>query len=69
MSRPTDKPYYRCPVEIKHNEAGDLEFHVTRRDGQVEVFPGPPGVTQITSNIEVFQPEGSDDVEIIFVSQ
>jgi hypothetical protein len=69
VSKHSDKPFYRCPVEIKPDARGNLEFHVTRRDGQIEVLPGPPGMTQITSNVEAIQREGSDDVEIMVAGQ
>ena len=63
---PTDKPYFKCPFELKQRRDGVREFHVTRRDGTIEIIPAPPDLTHITSNIEVFQPEGSDQVEIGF---
>lgn len=62
----TQKPYFVCPLEIKYLPSGAIEFHVTTRDGQTQIHPGPPGVTRITSNVEAFQPKGSDDVRLLF---
>jgi hypothetical protein len=65
MTAPSAKPYFRCPVAIKHTPNGGIEIHATRRDGTVEVIPAPPGMTTITSNVEAFQRAGSDAVEIV----
>ena len=65
MHMPTNKPRFKCPFETKQQPDGTFEFHVTVRDGSKQIHPGPPGVTRITSNVEIYQPEGSDDVEIL----
>jgi hypothetical protein len=67
MPQPLRKPFFRCPVVVTQRPDGSLEFHATKRDGTVEVIPGPPGVTRISTNVEIFQPEGSDEVHIGFI--
>jgi hypothetical protein len=64
----TNKPRFRCPFETKRKADGTFEFHVTTRDGGKQILSGPPGVTQLTSNVEIYQPEGSDDVRIVLAS-
>lgn len=39
----------RRPVAIKRAANGDMEFHVTKRDGTVAIIPGPPGVTHLSA--------------------
>lgn len=64
----TNKPYFKCPLELKHRPDGTLEFHVTRRDGVVEIISGPPGVKQINSHIEALQRADSDEIDLLFAS-
>jgi hypothetical protein len=66
MTTSNDKPRFVCPVVAKRAANGNLEFHVTKRDGTVQIVPGPPGAASVESELVAFQPEGSDIVSVAF---
>jgi hypothetical protein len=58
------EPFFDCPVDVRSAPNGDLEFHVTKRDGTVEIIPGPTGMKTVRSYVKATQPARSSFITI-----
>jgi hypothetical protein len=58
---------FECTVIATYVSNGRLAFHVLKRDGTVQIVPGPPGIANTYAAAKAWQEAGSDVVKLAFL--